>query len=85
MQQPNSAQQNYFNPTQNPMFTPPVNDMAGPKNPQDSIPGGGGDAKMQKTKLLDKIEMMGSDILRTTTESIDAIEDIKVKLHADNL
>ena len=62
-------------------------EMGGARNPQDQMASGAGgdDLKMKRTKLIDKIEMMGQDILMSTKESIDTIEDMKVKLHADNL
>lgn len=59
--------------------------MSESKNPQDEMPGAGGDSKIKRTKLVDKIEMMGQDIISSAQESINTIEDLKVKLHADNL
>ena len=58
-------------------------DSGAAQQPQEAAPGG--DTRHQRSKLIDKIEMMGQDILSNAQESINTIEDMKVKMHEDKV
>ena len=38
-----------------------------------------------KTQVLDKLEILGQDLIMNAQESMNNIEDLKVKLHKDNV
>ena len=43
-----------------------------------------GELNTLRTKMIDQIEIMSSDILINTQDSINNIENMKIKLHDDN-